>query len=96
MGELIDLTQRLADRSRSSHPVQPVFFFDLACPLSYLGSERVERLLGDVEWIPTAPLREPGGAALAWGGEKVKGSGLSGAVADPCGRTTCIIPATTV
>jgi 2-hydroxychromene-2-carboxylate isomerase len=38
---------------------RPVFFFSLGCPLSYLAIERIERLLGEVDWIPTdeAPLR---------------------------------------
>jgi 2-hydroxychromene-2-carboxylate isomerase len=31
---------------------RPAFFFDLACPISYIAADRVERLLGDVEWIP--------------------------------------------
>jgi 2-hydroxychromene-2-carboxylate isomerase len=31
---------------------RPAFFFDLACPFSYLVAERVERLLGHVEWVP--------------------------------------------
>lgn len=35
------------------------FFFDLACPFSYLAAERVERMLGDVEWIPSASLTTP-------------------------------------
>ncbi len=30
-----------------------MFFFDLACPFSYIAAERVERLLGDIEWVPT-------------------------------------------
>jgi 2-hydroxychromene-2-carboxylate isomerase len=30
-----------------------VFFFDLSCPFSYLAAERIERLLGDVEWVST-------------------------------------------
>lgn len=30
------------------------FFFDLACPLSYLAAERVERTLGDADWVPVA------------------------------------------
>jgi 2-hydroxychromene-2-carboxylate isomerase len=34
----------------------PEFFFDVSCPYSYLGAERVERLLGDVAWIPTASI----------------------------------------
>lgn len=32
---------------------RPAFFFDLACPLSYIAADRVERLLGDIEWVPT-------------------------------------------
>jgi 2-hydroxychromene-2-carboxylate isomerase len=55
MGELIVLAERLADRSRPrARRATPVFFFDLACPFSYLASERVERLLGEVEWVPVA------------------------------------------
>jgi 2-hydroxychromene-2-carboxylate isomerase len=53
MGELIVLAERLSDRSRSECREQPAFFFDLACPFSYLAAERVERILGDVEWVPT-------------------------------------------
>jgi 2-hydroxychromene-2-carboxylate isomerase len=56
MGELIALAERLADRSRARGPEKAAsaFFFDLACPFSYLASERVERLLGEVQWIPAA------------------------------------------
>jgi 2-hydroxychromene-2-carboxylate isomerase len=54
MGELIILAERLADGSGPARSEQPAFFFDLACPFSYLAAERVERILGDVEWIPTA------------------------------------------
>jgi 2-hydroxychromene-2-carboxylate isomerase len=32
----------------------PAFFFDPSCPFSYLAAERVERLLGEVDWVPTA------------------------------------------
>lgn len=28
-------------------------FFDLSCPFSYLAAERVERTLGDVDWVPS-------------------------------------------
>lgn len=43
----------------------PAFFFDVACPFSYFAAERIERLLGVVEWVPAsgAALRE--GAAPA-------------------------------
>jgi 2-hydroxychromene-2-carboxylate isomerase len=31
---------------------RPLFFFDVSCPLSYLTAERIERTLGEVEWVP--------------------------------------------
>lgn len=52
MGDLIMLTERRADRSRPGTGARPAFFFDLACPFSYLAAERVERTLGEVDWIP--------------------------------------------
>jgi 2-hydroxychromene-2-carboxylate isomerase len=53
MGDLIVLGQRLADRSRPVRSaVVPAFFFDVSCPFSYLAAERIERTLGEVEWIP--------------------------------------------
>src|SRR5258708_18324384 len=61
MGELIVLSERMADRSRPATDGRAAFFFELGCPLSYLAAEQVERSLGDVEWIPTARLDgEPG------------------------------------
>jgi 2-hydroxychromene-2-carboxylate isomerase len=54
MGELIVLAEQLADRARPRAQTRPAFFFDLACPFSYLAAERVERLLGEVEWVPVA------------------------------------------
>jgi 2-hydroxychromene-2-carboxylate isomerase len=54
MANVIFLAERLADRSRASASSLNAFFFDLACPFSYLAAERVERILGDVEWIPTS------------------------------------------
>src|SRR5947209_13719758 len=59
MGDLIVLADRFADRSRPIASAPVAFFFDLACPFSYLAAERVERLLGDVEWIPSAPVAAP-------------------------------------
>jgi 2-hydroxychromene-2-carboxylate isomerase len=56
MGELIDLAAHRADRSRRSFGGRIAFFFDLACPFSYLAAERVERTLGAVAWVPVAPL----------------------------------------
>jgi 2-hydroxychromene-2-carboxylate isomerase len=60
MGELIVLKDRFADRSRPEHGATPAFFFDLCCPFSYLAAERVERVLGEVEWVPTAAVALPG------------------------------------
>jgi 2-hydroxychromene-2-carboxylate isomerase len=54
MGQLIILAERRADRSRQTGNVDPAFFFDLSDPFSYLVAERIERVLGQVEWIPTA------------------------------------------
>jgi len=54
MGELILLAERRADRSRPTRSLRPAFFFDLSCPFSYLAAERIERVLGDVDWVPTA------------------------------------------
>ncbi|MHB8658353.1 MAG: DsbA family protein [Solirubrobacteraceae bacterium] len=62
MGELISLTEHRAARLRRAADVKPAteakptFFVDLACPFSYLAADRVERALGEVEWVPTAPL----------------------------------------
>jgi 2-hydroxychromene-2-carboxylate isomerase len=66
MGELIVLKERLADRSRPGRNSMPAFFFDVACPFSYLAAERIERLLGVVEWVPAA------GAALREGAAPVR------------------------
>ena len=54
MGDLIVLAERRADRSRATAAARASFFFDLACPFSYLAVERIERVLGEIEWIPTA------------------------------------------
>jgi 2-hydroxychromene-2-carboxylate isomerase len=51
MGDVIMLWERLADRP-SIGGSRSAFFFDLACPFSYLTAERVERTLGDVDWVP--------------------------------------------
>ena len=58
MGEVIELKDQLADRSRPRGDVRASFFYDVACPFSYLVAERVERVLGEVEWVPA-----PGGCA---------------------------------
>jgi 2-hydroxychromene-2-carboxylate isomerase len=51
MGDVIMLLERLAERP-SIGGSRPAFFFDLACPFSYLTAERVEWTLGDVDWVP--------------------------------------------
>jgi 2-hydroxychromene-2-carboxylate isomerase len=52
MGEVIELKDQLADRSRPRRSSRVAFFYDLACPFSYLVAERVERVLGEVDWFP--------------------------------------------
>jgi 2-hydroxychromene-2-carboxylate isomerase len=49
--------ERVADR--------PAFYFDLACPFSYLAAERVERLLGDVNWVPVPGARGDAESVMA-------------------------------
>jgi 2-hydroxychromene-2-carboxylate isomerase len=53
MGQLIALEERLGERAALRLAGgRPAFYFDLACPDSYLVAERIERLLGQVDWIP--------------------------------------------
>jgi 2-hydroxychromene-2-carboxylate isomerase len=54
MGDLIYLDDRRPDRWRPGPDRAAAFFFDLSCPLSYLTAERVERALGEVQWVPVA------------------------------------------
>ncbi len=54
MGDLIQLDDWRADRSRPEADAVPAFFFSLSCPLSYLTAEHVERTLGEAVWIPVA------------------------------------------
>lgn len=37
-------------------PQDAAFFFQLSSPFSYLAAERIERMLGEVSWVPCAPL----------------------------------------
>ncbi len=62
MGQLIYLN----GRARGRTPPPPAFFFDVACPLSYLTAECVERRLGVVDWVPVdgAALRARSAHAL--------------------------------
>jgi 2-hydroxychromene-2-carboxylate isomerase len=65
MGDLIVLADRVADRlAARSRPAggRPAFFFDLACPFSYLAAERIERFIGEVEWVPVAGAALPSGS----------------------------------
>jgi 2-hydroxychromene-2-carboxylate isomerase len=53
MGELIDLAQRRAAARRMTRrrePQRAELFFDLACPFTYLVTERVERAFSHVTW----------------------------------------------
>jgi 2-hydroxychromene-2-carboxylate isomerase len=62
MDEVIELKDQLADRSRPRGGVGAAFFYDVACPFSYLVAERVERRLGEVEWVPAPAVGLDGGA----------------------------------
>ena len=54
MGELIVLKDWHRERTQVVAGTLPAFFFDPSCPFSYLAAERVERMLGEVHWVPTA------------------------------------------
>jgi 2-hydroxychromene-2-carboxylate isomerase len=59
MGDLISLSERreaLRRRSTGQRRARSraVFFFDLACPFTYLAAERVERSFDDVIWRPAS------------------------------------------
>src|SRR5688500_16819738 len=56
MGDLVQLAERRAGRMPSPFRREPKaeFFFDLACPFSYLVAERVERGLKNVTWTPAS------------------------------------------
>jgi 2-hydroxychromene-2-carboxylate isomerase len=62
MGEVIELKDQLADRSRPRGESRTAFFYDVACPFSYLVAEGIERVLGEVEWIPAPSVGLDGGA----------------------------------
>jgi 2-hydroxychromene-2-carboxylate isomerase len=65
MGELIDFSERKADRSRPRAHAETAFYYDLACPFSYFAAERVERLLGEMHWIPVPSLVTTSGRQIA-------------------------------
>ena len=58
MGELILLAPRRVTGARHGRDPRPAFFFDVGCPLSYLAAVHIERIFGDVDWVPVS------GAAL--------------------------------
>ena len=51
MGDLLHFPVHRAETARTAPELPPAFFFDVSCPLSYLTAERVERILGEVEWV---------------------------------------------
>jgi 2-hydroxychromene-2-carboxylate isomerase len=60
MGDVIKLADR-RDARRSQGRARPLapplraeYFFDLSCPFSYLTAERVDRMVGDVTWVPAS------------------------------------------
>jgi 2-hydroxychromene-2-carboxylate isomerase len=67
MGQVIYLDERRNERSQPASTARPLFFFDVSCPLSYLTAERIERKLGEVEWVPVdgASLRPVAGQETA-------------------------------
>src|SRR5215213_1284332 len=56
MGEVIQLHERRARRAGTSprRRSRAAFYFDLACPFTYLAAERVERAFDEVVWTPAA------------------------------------------
>jgi 2-hydroxychromene-2-carboxylate isomerase len=53
MGEVIDLAQRrdaVHRQARRREPLRAQLFFDLACPFTYLATERVQRAFPHVTW----------------------------------------------
>jgi 2-hydroxychromene-2-carboxylate isomerase len=62
VGNVINLQEARADRSRPSRS-PAAFFFALDCPISYLAAERVERALGEIEWVPVATPSSTGGGS---------------------------------
>jgi 2-hydroxychromene-2-carboxylate isomerase len=58
MGEVIRLAERREARRhrprRRGEPLRAEFFFDLACPFTYLAAERVDRTFEHVRWTPAS------------------------------------------
>lgn len=79
MGQLIDLAAARAGRARiaaaradraSVARAPAAFFFALDCPISYLVGERVERVLGEIDWLPVLPAQELGSGSLPAAGRR--------------------------
>ena len=57
MGQVIDLARRrdaVQRKTRRREPLRAQLFFDLACPFTYLATERVERAFSQVTWTATS------------------------------------------
>src|SRR4051812_32738437 len=59
MGDLVKLSERREARhrrraGRGRERSRAQFFFDLACPFTYLAAERVERAFDEVVWTPAS------------------------------------------
>jgi len=58
MGEVIRLAERRQARRARPHqraePLRAEFFFDLACPFTYLAAERIDRAFANVRWTPAS------------------------------------------
>jgi 2-hydroxychromene-2-carboxylate isomerase len=52
MGVLLHLHDHRRAPVATSDLGAPAFYFDLSSPLTYLAAERVERLLGEAQWVP--------------------------------------------
>ena len=64
MGDLIYLDERRARRVPPAPASRPRFFFDVACPLSYLTAERIERTIGRADWVPVPAAAVRSGRAV--------------------------------
>lgn len=78
MGQVIYLDQRRSEQCAPAVLTRPLFFFDVSCPLSYLTAERIERTLGEVEWIPV----DAGLLRVTAAGQVAAGAGPAEADAD--------------
>jgi 2-hydroxychromene-2-carboxylate isomerase len=75
MGDLIDLQLRRARRAQAARP-EPVYYFDVTSPMSYLAAEQVERSLGQVDWVAID------GSALRGGDSEISDDELTRAAAE--------------